>query len=230
MYYRQVPRYDILFVADQLVRTMSKPSKAHMRAVKHLLHYLTGSVNFSNTYKRGGSSLLSTLTQIEATISIMVNHRFRALLCSPISFKVGLQSRPAQSTVQTDLVAAALPMKKAVFCSNITVELGFEKTFSTVPFYFDNTFNLHVVPGNRTYSPSAKHIALRYFFVQKQAEEGKIAIHYINTQSQLENLGIKHLGKHRDRVFIKRINDFETRTIINAGLRRCHYSCTLLLY
>ena len=61
------------------------------------------------------------------------------------------------------------------------VELGFEKGFNSVPLYLDNPSTLHVA-GNRTYSPRAKHIALRYFFVQELVEEGMITIHYVNTQ------------------------------------------------
>ena len=36
---------------------MSKPSKAHMGAAKHLLRYLAGSTDFSITYKQGGFKL-----------------------------------------------------------------------------------------------------------------------------------------------------------------------------
>ena len=46
---------------------------------------------------------------------------------SSITFKMGLQSLNMQSTKEAELVVTALTMKKAVFCSNIMVELGFEK-------------------------------------------------------------------------------------------------------
>ena len=39
----------------------------------------------------------------------------------------------AQSTMEAELVAAALAMKEAVFCSNMMLELGFGSTFNTVP-------------------------------------------------------------------------------------------------
>ena len=59
-------------------------------------------------------------------------------------------------------MAAALTIKEAVFCSNMMMELGFEKGFSGVPLYLDSTSTLHEA-RNRTYSLRAKHIALRYF-------------------------------------------------------------------
>ena len=94
----------------------------------------------------------------------------------PVSSKVGIQGRNAQSTMETELVMATLTVKEAIFCSNMMLELGFKERSGSVPLYIDNTSVLHVA-GNRTYSPRAKHIALRYFFVQEVVEEGKMIIH-----------------------------------------------------
>ena len=52
IYLAQVSRYDILYAVNRLARAMSKPSKAHMGAAKHVFRYLAGSVNFPITYKR----------------------------------------------------------------------------------------------------------------------------------------------------------------------------------
>ena len=79
---------------------------------------------------------------------------------------MGLQGQTAQSTMEAELVAAALTMKEAVFCSNMMKELGFGTRFDNVPVCIDNTSSLHVA-GNQTYSPRVKHVALRFFFVQE---------------------------------------------------------------
>ena len=39
MYLAQVTRYDILYAVNQLARALSKPAKAYMGAIKHLLCY-----------------------------------------------------------------------------------------------------------------------------------------------------------------------------------------------
>ena len=90
----------------------------------------------------------------------------------PISFKVGLQSLTAQSIMEAELVAAATERKESLFCRNKMMELGFTEGFRSVPVYIDNASALHVA-GNRTFSPRAKNIALRYFFVQELTKEGK---------------------------------------------------------
>ena len=106
MYLAQVSRYDILYAVNQLARAMSKPSKAHMRAAKHVPRYLAGSVNFPITYKRSGFKL-TTYTDAnwggnsdnaKSTSSYIV-----MIANGPISFKVGLQSLTAQSTMEAEL-------------------------------------------------------------------------------------------------------------------------------
>ena len=152
-----------------------------MGAAKHVLRYLAGSVNFPITYKRGGFKL-TTYTDAnwrgnpdngKSTSSYIM-----MLANSPISFKVGLQSLTAQSIMEAELVAAAPAMKESLFCRKVIVELGFTEGFRSVPVYVDNTSALHVA-GNRTFSPRAKHIALRYFFVQELVKEGKVNIHFV---------------------------------------------------
>ena len=130
---------------------MPKPSKAHMGAANHLLHYLTGSVNISITYRGGGfkSAAYSDANRgnnPDKSNTLLVYSYM--LSNDPINFKVGLQSLIAQSTVEKEPVAAALTMKKVVFCSDMMVELGFEKWVSSLPLYLDNTSTLHVT-GNR---------------------------------------------------------------------------------
>ena len=198
MYLAQVIRYDILYAVNQLARAISKPAKAHMGAAKHLLRYLAGSTDFSITYKQGGNP-----NRGRSTSSYIV-----MLANAPISFKVGLQGLTAQSTMEAELVAAALAMKEAVSCSNMILELGFDKSFGSVPLYIDNTSTLDVA-GNRTYSPRATHIALRYFLVQELVEECKVDIHYVKSEDQLADLGTKHHSKHRHRDLIKFMNEFK---------------------
>ncbi|CAM9928539.1 unnamed protein product [Sphacelaria rigidula] len=66
----------------------------------------------------------------------------------PINFKLGLQGLTAYSTMEAELVAAALTMKEPILCSNIMREMGIGTHFDSVPVYIDNTSTLHIA-GNR---------------------------------------------------------------------------------
>ena len=129
MYLGQVTRYDAV---NQLARAMSKPSKAHMAAAKHLLRYLAGTVDFAITYKQGGFKLTAfsdanwgnnpdSGKSMSSYVVVLAN--------APVSFNVGLQGLTGQSTMEAELVATALAMKEAVFCFNMMKELGFGTRF-----------------------------------------------------------------------------------------------------
>ena len=71
------------------------------------------------------------------------------LVIGPMSFKAGMQGHTAQSTREPEFVATALAIKKAVYLTEMTGELGFEETFKCVQIHIDNASALHVA-GNKT--------------------------------------------------------------------------------
>ena len=111
--------------------------------------------------------------------------------------------------MEAELVATALTMTEAVFCSNMIMELGFDTRFDSVPLYLDKTSTLYVT-GNQTYSPRVKHVALWPFFVQELVREGQISIHYVKTEDQLADIGTKHLSKHKNHYRLKLISELRS--------------------
>ena len=102
---------------------------------------LRGSTDVFITKKQGGFQLAAFSDANWANNPD--NCRFTSLYIvllanAPISFKVALQGPTAQSTIEAKLLAAALAIKEAVFCSNIMVELGFDENFGSVPQNMDN--------------------------------------------------------------------------------------------
>ena len=174
---------------------------------------MVGFTDFFITYKQVGFKRTAfsdanwgiNLDNGESTSSYII-----VLFNGPINLKVGIQGLTAQYTMETELVAAALTMEEIVFCSNMMRELGFMEGFGGMPLYIDNTSALHVA-GHRTYSPRAKHIVLRYFFVQELVEESKLTIHFVKTQDQTSELGTKHPNNHRHRALMKLIREFEAQ-------------------
>ena len=218
MYVFQVLRYDIMYAVGQLARPMAKPSKIHMVAAKHTLHYLAGTTDFNITYERGGFKLavFSDSNWADNPDNGKSTSCYLPMLCdAPIGFKSGLQGLIAMSTMEAELVASALAMKEAVFCSNMLAELGFGKDFAKVSSYCDNTATLHAL-GNRFFSSRTKHIALRFFFIRELVSEGRISIHYIPSDINPADIGTKHLNKHRFRNLLDIIGTFNVNKFINS--------------
>ena len=140
------------------------------------------------------------------------------LVNAPLNFKSGLQGPTAMSTMEAELVASALAMKEAVFCSNMLTELGFGKEFAQVPLYCDNAATLHAL-GNRSFSSRTKHITLRFFFIRELVTEGKISIHYIPTDDNPADIGTKHLNTHRFKHLMDLISNFGVNDFISSKFK-----------
>ena len=193
MYLAHVSRYDIFYSVNQIPRAMSNPSKVHMGAAEHLLRYLAGSIDFNVTYKKGGFKLtaFSDANWGNNPDNGKSTSSYVMIMCNgPVSFKVGMQGLTAQSKMEVELVAAALAMKKAVYCAGMMGELGFEEMFKCVPIHIGNTSAPHVA-GNKSYSSCAKHVALRLFYVLEMRQKGTISIHYIPTKFNIADIGTK---------------------------------------
>ena len=92
IYLAQVTRYDILFAVNQLARAMTKPSKAHMAAAKHLLRYLAGTIDFCSTFKKDDFKLtaFSDSNWGNSPDNAKSTSLYIIMLSkAPVSFKVG---------------------------------------------------------------------------------------------------------------------------------------------
>ena len=89
-----------------------------MAVVKHLLRYLAGTMNFAITYKQGGFKLTAFSDANWGNIpdNVKSTSSYIAFLSDgPVSFKVGLQGLTAQSTMEAELVVAALILRRQCF-------------------------------------------------------------------------------------------------------------------
>ena len=158
----QCTRYDITYAVNQLVRAMSKPSKLHMTAAKHLLRYLKEKMGLAITHKTGrfkmtgycDASWGNNPDNGKSTSGYLF-----MLAGGPLSFKTALQNVTAQSTLEAELISMAHASKEAVYLSNMMAELGSGKLFESVPLFGDNTGALHIA-GNITYTALARNTSL----------------------------------------------------------------------
>ncbi|CAM9671511.1 unnamed protein product, partial [Sphacelaria rigidula] len=152
MYLAQVTRYDNQYA---------------MGGAKLFLRYSAESINHSIYCKKGKFHLTpfpdanwgNNPDNSKSTSSYIMLAR------APVRFKVGLQGRTAQSTMEADLVAGALAIKEAVYCSNMIIEMECGSSVNTVPIYLDNTATLRVI-ASHIFSGRTKYIALRFFFMK----------------------------------------------------------------
>ena len=107
---------------------------------------LAGTTDFTIIYKTGGFKLtaISDLNWGNNPDNCKLTSCYIMMLSrAPVSFKSGVQILTAMSTMEVDLVASALGMNDAVFCSNMLTKLGFGNECEQVPLHIDNTATPH---------------------------------------------------------------------------------------
>ena len=144
---------------------MSKLSKLHIAAAKHLLRYLKGDTGLAITYNTGCFKMTgycNTSWENNPDKGTSTYGFLFMLAGGPLSFKTALLNVTAQSILEAELISMAHASKEAVDLSSMMAELGFGKLFEIVPLFGDIAGALHIT-GNRTYSSRTKHIAMRFF-------------------------------------------------------------------
>ena len=178
MYLAQITRYDITYSSCQLACAISRLSKVQMGAAKHLLRYLVGTTDFTLVYKKESfkrASFSDSNSGNNPDNGKSTPCHIMMFCKARVSFRSGVRSLTSMSTMEAEVVAEALAMKEAVFCSSMLIELGFGKELKKVPIHIDNTATLQVI-GNRAYSSCTENIALRFFHIRELVSEGKITI------------------------------------------------------
>jgi hypothetical protein len=105
-------RPNLAFVVGYVSRFLSEPHKEHMLAVKHILRYVAGTVNWGLQFKNGLRGLtLTCFTDSDYAGDVdsrkSTSGVFFFLCVSPVSWQSNKQSVVAQSSCETEYVAAA---------------------------------------------------------------------------------------------------------------------------
>ena len=110
MFLSQCNRYDITYAVNQLARAMSKPSKLHTTAAKHLLSCLKGDMGLVITHK---TRYLKMTGYCDASWGnnpdngMSTSGYLFMLVGGSLSFKTALQNVTAQSTLEAELISMA---------------------------------------------------------------------------------------------------------------------------
>lgn len=175
---------------------MGKPFKVHMAALKHLFQYMAGLTDFIITFKQGGFDLRPSFDNLgnnpdngKSTTSFIVT-----LSKASVSFKVKLQGLPSQSTMEAELVAEALTMKKTVF-------------FPTMMKGLQHLCSPRRWPPDLQLAGRARDSAV--FSIQELVKEGRIDIVYVKIEDHLVDITTKHRSKDTNRYLINLLYAFK---------------------
>ena len=191
-------RPDLMFSVGFLSRFMEHPTSEHMLALKRVLRYIKGTLDYGLVYKRGqvaaqliGYTDSDYAGDIEDRKSTMGHVFFYNSMA--ISWTSQKQKIVALSTCEAEYIAITAAACQGIWLSRFITELKGEKV-KLVTLKVDNKSAIDL-SRNPVYHSRSKHIDTRYHFIRSCVEEKLVKLEHVKTEEQLADGFTKALGR-----------------------------------
>jgi hypothetical protein len=177
LYLATMTRPDISYAVGYLGRFSSNPGPKHWAALKHLLRYLKGSMDYKLTYS-GKDASVRFDTYCDASHGDCVDSGrstggyVTCMAGGAISWSSKLQSIVALSSTEAEYMVAVEAGKEIMWMRNILGEFGYQQEGPS-PLHIDNQSALSV-SKNPEHFGRMKHLDLRFFWLRDVVEDGTI--------------------------------------------------------
>jgi hypothetical protein len=192
--YLTASRPDIQFLVCLCARFQASPRASHLQAVKRILRYLHGTLNFGIWLS--ASSCISLRSFSDADFGgCRINRKSTSSSChflgnSLITWSSRKQSSIAQSTAESEYIAVACCCSQILWI--VATLNDYWINLNKVPLFCDNTSAI-CIAKNPVQRSRTKHIDIRFHFLRDHVEKGTIVLHRIDTEHQLADIFTKPL-------------------------------------
>ncbi|XP_048229099.1 secreted RxLR effector protein 161-like [Ricinus communis] len=188
--YLTATRPDLMFVVSLISRFMASPTQLHYVAVKRIMRYLKGTINYGIWYKQGEGSDLVAYTDSDYAGDIDDSKSTSGYVFLMGGGAVAWSSRKQPivtlSTTEVEYVAAATCACQAIWMRRILEEISHAQVGEIV-MLCDNTSTIKL-SKNPVMHGRSKHIRVRYHFLKDLAKEGVIKLVYCSKEMQLADM------------------------------------------
>lgn len=183
-------RPDILSAVSILSRFQKAPTKYCHTAVKRIMRYLRGTMEFSLMYSREDiilngfvdSDFAADITDRKSMSGFMI--LIGNSLCHWMSKK---QASSALSTCEAEYYAIAEASKELIWFQSLLTEIGISLTNATV-LHSDNQAAIKWAQAEHPPFVRAKHIDVRVHFVRDLVTNGKLEVKYVPSDGNLADI------------------------------------------
>jgi len=199
MYLSVSTRPDISFAVGNLARFSAKPTKAHWNALKRVVRYLKGTVEYGLKYVRNDHEECSGYS--DADWAGDVNDRKSTsgyvfmLSGGAITWKSKKQTCVALSTAEAEYIALSASAQESIWLRQILTDLGNPPTQPTT-LYEDNQSAI-AMAKNPQFHGRAKHIDIKCHYIRDQVQTAQIQLTYCPTEEMIADIFTKGLSRDK---------------------------------
>jgi hypothetical protein len=193
-------RPDISFAVGYVSRFMEHPTVDHLNAVKRILRYIAGTLDYGCHYKHGGQEL-KLLGYSDADMGGDVDTRksttgvlFFYGSC-PVTWQSQKQKVVALSSCEAEYIAGTTAACQGVWLSQLLAELKSEERTAFI-LKMDSQSAI-ALSKNPVFHERSKHIDVRFHFIRECVGDGKLDIEHVRTEEQIADILTKPLARDR---------------------------------
>ena len=196
-------RPDILFAVTKLSQYNVNPGRQHWDQVKHVLRYLSKTMDYGIKYKSNESKNVEVYSDADWGSDLDDRHSFSGLIMkvagNVVEWRSAKQKCISTSTMEAEYVAMSHGVKAIVWLKMVLGELNLLNCFTGTQLLCDNRaaidFSINNIDNTRS-----RHIDISYHIVRKKFRERLMKILYVPTNENPADVLTKGLSprKHED--------------------------------
>jgi hypothetical protein len=201
-------RPDIAYAVSRLAQFMSNPTEEHWTALKRMLRYLRGTIDYGIKYDGSKGATMEAWTDSswgeDPDDAKSTNGYLIVMAGAPVGWKTAKQQSVATSSTEAEYYGQSMAAGEVMWARGLLEELEIEDTFSTNPstIYADNQGAIKLA-NNPVFQKRTKHIAIRYHYTRDLIQQGQIKLEFKPTAEMMADGMTKPLGPEKFSKFVK---------------------------
>ena len=198
LYAAVATRPDISQAVGVVSKFSSKPSEAHLTAVKRILRYLKGSLDITLQYRKteDGSSLIG-YSDADYAGDLDDRHSTSGNLFlisnGPVSWLSKKQPIVTLSTCEAEYVALSTATQEAVWIKRLLSDFHVSQKQATI--IMEDNQGAICIAKNPVVQARTKHIDIRHHYIREAVSDGTVSLQYCPTEEMIADIFTKPLPK-----------------------------------
>lgn len=187
LYLAQGTRPDIAFAVNDVSRFNSNYSLAHWKAVKRILRYLSGTINYKLCFSIQDANQMVAYSDADWASDIDKRRSCTGYVfiisSGAVSWKSTRQSTVALSSTEAEYMALSATVQEVIWLMQMAEELGLD-VIKPIVIKCDNQSAIKLAESDG-YRQRPKHIDIRFHYIREKIQNGLIKVEFLKTEKMV---------------------------------------------